>query len=302
METNDQKMAFLISAYTQPKSLHALIRKLNQMLEADFYVHIDLKVDLEPFRSGLKDLSNVFFVRNRVRVYWGGYTQVEMQMALIEEMLQRNVRYLRVINLTGTDYPIVSGETLYEKLSKTQVEYICGFDVNSERRTGKKRMVYKYSRFYLMDTPRVIRAMIKRLCLPRFYYRNFEMPMYYGSEYWALTYNCLKELYKAYGENKPLQRLLRYSFVPSEAWIHTVFFNSDWRKNALQQQEDSDDLIDLSPITYFKYTDSIQILDENDYEDIVSSGRLFARKIIAGRSDRLVAMLHDSNTVERQPG
>ena len=302
MGDKEQKIAFLISAYTEPDSLRSMIRALNRMLDADFFVHIDRKVNIEPFYTGLRDLPNVTFVEKRIRVYWGGYSQVEMQMALIEEMLQRNVRYLRVINLTGTDYPIVSGETLYDKLSKTQVEYICGFDVNSERRTGKKRMVYKYSRFYLMDTPRVIRAMIKRLCLPRFYYRNFEMPMYYGSEYWALTYNCLKELYKAYGENKPLQRLLRYSFVPSEAWIHTVFFNSDWRKNALQQQEDSDDLINLSPITYFKYTDSIQILDENDYDDIVSSGRLFARKIIAGRSDRLVAMLHDSNTVERQPG
>ena len=39
-DNKGQRMAFLISAYTEPKSLHALIRKLDHMLEADFFVHI----------------------------------------------------------------------------------------------------------------------------------------------------------------------------------------------------------------------------------------------------------------------
>lgn len=303
MGDKEQKIAFLISAYTEPDSLRSMIRALNRMLDADFFVHIDRKVNIEPFYTGLRDLPNVTFVEKRIRVYWGGYSQVEMQMALIEAMLQSRVRYLRVVNLTGTDYPVVSGEILRDRLSRTQVEYICGFDINSERKTGKKKMIYKYSRFYLMDTPRVIRAAVKRLRLPRLYYRQIDIPMYYGSEYWALTYDCITDLYNNYLENKPLQKLLRYAFVPSEAWIQTMFFNSEWRKNAVQQPEDNEvNLIDLSPITFFKYTDSIQILDENDYEDIVASRRIFARKIIAGKSDRLVHMLHQREPVSRDDG
>ena len=49
--------------------------------------------------------------------------------------------------------------------------------------------------------------------------------------------------------------------------------------------------ISLSPVTFFKYNDSIKVLNEEDYEDVVNSGRLFARKIIKGKSDRLIAML-----------
>ena len=194
--------------------------------------------------------------------------------------------------MTGTDYPVVDGKTLYERLNDKKVEYICGFDVKRELFSGKRKMINKYGRFYLMDTHRVIRAVIKRMRLPRFSYRELQASMYFGSEYWALTSECLTELVDEYMKNEPLQKLLRFSFVPSEAWIHTMFFNSEWKDKAIKQPEDcDDDLINLSPVTYFKYGNAIKVLDEGDYEDIINSGRLFARKIVTGKSDRLISLL-----------
>ena len=297
MEKNtSNKIAFLISAYTEPSSLHALVQKLDKMLLADFYIHIDKKVQIEPFQDGLMNMPNVFFLENRIRVFWGGYTQVEMQMAMISELLRRNIKYYRVVNLTGTDYPVVSKEILYDVLRKSEIEYICGFEVNSELRTGKRKMIYKYSRFYLMDTFRVIRALIIRMRLPRFSFLRNRISIYYGSEYWGLTYDCLSELFNNYISNEPFQKLLRFSFVPSEAWIHTMFFNSKWRNRAIKRPEDCDyNLINLSPITFFKYGNAIKILDEGDYEDIISSGRLFARKIVTGKSDHLISMLREND-------
>ncbi len=292
MEKNSDKMAFLISAYTEPNSLHAMIRKLNEMVPADFYIHIDKKVEIEPFQSDLDDMQNITFIKNRTRVYWGGYSQVKMQMEMIKEMLSRNVRYKRVINLTGTDYPVVGKKTMREALENDDVEYICGFDVNNEVNPGRRKMSLKYSCFYLMDTYKIIRAILIRLKLPRIFYLTVKTPIYYGSEYWALTFDCIKELYHEYLNDRQLQRLFHFSFVPSEAWVHTMFFNSDWKKRAVQEiQNECQGLIKLSPITFFKYTKSIKILDESDYKDIINSGRLFARKIITGKSDRLIAML-----------
>lgn len=292
MDHKEEKMAFLISAYTEPSSLHALVKKLDGMLDADFYIHIDKKVPIEPYQSGLMDMPNVYFIEERIRVYWGGYSQVEMQLSMIREMLSKNTHYERVINLTGMDYPVVKKEVLHEKLRKSQIEYICGFDVKNEIDPGKRRMELKYSCFYLMDTYKFIRALTIRLRLPRLLYRQVEFDLFFGSEYWALTYECIVELYRDYLENKQLQRLLRFSFVPSEAWVHTMFYNSRWRNKAIQPPKVRyEGLINLSPITFFKYGDAIKILDETDYEDIVDSGRLFARKIITGSSDRLVSLL-----------
>ena len=291
------KFAFLISAYTEPNSLRNMVKKLDKMVEADFYIHIDKKVKIEPFQLDLIKMPNVFFIKDRIKVFWGGYSQVEMQISMIREMIRRDIRYTRVINLTGTDYPVINKKNLYEKLCKEDVEYICGYKVNSELRTGKKRMIYKYARFYLMDTSRMIRATVKRMRIPRRLFKKFQNSMCFGSEYWALTYECVTELFNDYLKNEQLQNLLRFSFAPSEAWIHTMFFNSRWREKAIQHPEDSnDDLIDLSPVTYFKYGNSIKILDESDYEDIINSGRLFARKVIVGKSDKLISMLETGET------
>lgn len=292
MSTQEERMAFLISAYTEPRSLRALVLKLNEMFSADFFIHIDKKVQIDPFQTDLINLPNVFFIKDRVRVYWGGYSQVEMQKAMIQEMLQRNTKYMRVISLTGTDYPVEKAETILEKMEKKETEYIIGFDVDHEINPGKRTMALKYSCFYLMDTHRFIRAALIRLRIPRLYYKKVKIPIYHGSEYWALTYECISELYHEYLKNEQLQKLFRYSFVPSEAWIHTMFFNSKWKDRAVQPlKNENPDLIRLSPITYFNYTSSIKILDENDYEDIKKSGRLFARKIITGKSDRLITLL-----------
>ena len=296
-----QKMAFLISAYTEPSSLYALVKKLDEMLCADFYIHIDKKVKIEPFQANLKDKPNVFFTEKRIRVYWGGYSQVEMQMSMIEEMLNKDKQYVRVINLTGMDYPIVKRASLLEKLSNHQIEYICGFDVKNEIEPGKRKMALKYSCFYLMDTFKILRAIMIRLRIPRVVYHQYDLPLFFGSEYWALTYDCIAELYRDYLKDERLQRLLRFSFVPSEAWVHTMFYNSRWRDRAINEPKVKyEGLISLSPVTFFKYNDSIKVLDEEDYEDIINSGRLFARKIIRGKSDRLVAML-DQTVPEMKP-
>ena len=159
METISDKMAFLISAYTEPESLYTLIRKLDGMLCADFYIHIDKKVNIELFRFDLEAMPNVFFVKKRVRVYWGGYSQVEMQLSMIEEMLNRKKHYTRVINLTGTDYPVVDGKTLYERLNDKKVEYICGFDVKRELFSGKR----KTGKQELMNENRVASGMMFKL-------------------------------------------------------------------------------------------------------------------------------------------
>ena len=291
-QNNSNKIAFLISAYTEPSSLRALVKKLDKMLFADFYIHIDKKVQIKPFQDGLMNMPNVFFLENRIRVFWGGYTQVEMQMAMIKEMLRKNIKYKRIVNLTGTDYPVVKKEIMLDVLNNSEIEYICGFEVSSELRSGNRKMIYKYSRFYLMDTFRAIRALVIRMRLPRLSFWRNRFSIYYGSEYWGLTYDCLLELFNDYLSNEPLQKLLRFSFVPSEAWIHTLFFNSRWSNRAVKSPEECDyNLINLSPITYFKYGNAIKVLDDGDYEDVISSGRLFARKIVTGKSDQLISLL-----------
>lgn len=68
------KIAFLISAYTDPKQLGNMI----EALEDDnhwFFVHVDKKVDIKPFVEVVKSRKQIMFVTNRLSVNWGGITK-----------------------------------------------------------------------------------------------------------------------------------------------------------------------------------------------------------------------------------
>ena len=65
--------AFLIMAYNNPELLARTIR----LLECDnhyFFVHIDKKADLEPFRLSLNGIKNMVLLSDneRIIVNWGG--------------------------------------------------------------------------------------------------------------------------------------------------------------------------------------------------------------------------------------
>ncbi len=296
-------LAYLISAYTEPKSLEKLVKALN-MECADFYIHIDKKVDITNFKKRLSKYNNVFFLPDsmRVKVYWGGMSQVVMQYNMIKEMMESKINYVRVINLTGTDYPVAPNQKLYDVFMDTSKEYIIGFDVGGEIRDENSIKEYphseKFLRIWLMDGMGKgcsISKQINDLHLKkRKCYSDLGYKFYLGSEYWALTYECVCSLMRQYDKEKKLQRILKYSFAPSEAWMHTLFFNSKYRKKSVTGlKRYYTGLISLSPISYFEYNKSIKILNESDIDKIVASKRLFARKVIVGRSSRLIRILDE---------
>ncbi len=66
-------LAYMISAYTEPESLVALVNALDSD-KVDFYIHIDKKVEIAPFYKFLKNRTNVFFTKYREKVNWGVVT------------------------------------------------------------------------------------------------------------------------------------------------------------------------------------------------------------------------------------
>lgn len=89
-------LAYLISAYCDPDHVKQLIDALD--VDADFYVHIDARVDDAPFRRLLPD--KVHYVK-RHPVSWGGYEQVEYQRELLLAAVESGQPYSHVVCLSG---------------------------------------------------------------------------------------------------------------------------------------------------------------------------------------------------------
>ena len=84
------KIAHLILAHTFPEQLYRLINKLTHP-DADIYVYLDAKAGIEEFNTSAA-LKNVYFLANRIPVYWGNYSMVKATLLAFEEILATGKR------------------------------------------------------------------------------------------------------------------------------------------------------------------------------------------------------------------
>lgn len=291
------KIAYMISAYTLPDSLINLINALN-CHDVDFYIHIDKKVDDYVFKKNLEDYLNVNFLpdKMRVKITWGGYSQVQMQYNMIKTVMNSGYKYVRIVNLTGTDYPTMPNETIIKTFLDSSKEFIIGFRFRGQENVDKgspKNMKNKVLYMYFNDcSSRLIRLLggkIKR-------YRNYDnigYDFYFGSEYWGLTSDILEELIEDYENDTKLSKCLRYAFAPSEIWIHTLFFNSIFKSKGIVYGNIYEGLSELSPLEYFEYGNCVKVLTKDDFEKIMQSGKMFIRKVDLEKSRELITLINN---------
>ena len=107
---------YIILTHKSPTQLERLIAKLDDE-EATFFVHIDLKTNIEQFKYLQKE--NVIFLEDRVDVVWGDFSIVQATLNAMKSVVaHKNNGY--TILLSGQDYPIKSKTAIKEYLSKNQ--------------------------------------------------------------------------------------------------------------------------------------------------------------------------------------
>ena len=78
--------------------------------------------------------------------------------------------------------------------------------------------------------------------------------------------------------------------------IQTIAFNSpQWAGHCILSEGPYQSLATLTPLHFIEYDPVIKIMDETDLDRLLASGKMFCRKVVSGRSDKLVDMLIDRN-------
>ena len=96
-----------------------------------------------------------------------------------------------------------------------------------------------------------------------------------------------------YMQKPEIRRYFVDSFGQAETVIQTIAFNSPkWAEKCMFVDGKYPGLAALTPLHYIVYEPVIKVMDETDYEALMASGRMFARKFISGKSDKLVEKLH----------
>ena len=297
-------IAYLISAHTDAPQLKRLVEALHP--DAHFFIHIDKKSDITPFTSLLQG-DNIHFLTNRVNVRWGTILEVQYQMALIQAAVEYPVTFDRIFFLSGLDYPLWRPERITTWLkAQGEKEILSGICMDTEDINAQQHELYSLSRpfFHLglignkgnerlsilgrkMKQGMGIR---KRLC---FKVDGETWHLYKGSAWWCISQELAAYIYKMYKTKHAIRRYFTDSFGPAETLIQTIAFNSpEWASRCQLHQGEYPGLAALTPLHYIIYEPVIKVMDENDYTTLMTSGRMFTRKVVSGKSDQLVKLLN----------
>jgi len=297
-------IAYLISAHTDAPQLARLVRSLHT--DADFFIHIDKKSDITPFKA-LLDTKNVHFIENRIDVRWGTLIEVEYQMELIRAAVRCPRHFDRIFFLSGMDYPLWSNERIVQWIEEQgQRETLQGICMDTPYIQGQQRKLYTHSRplfrFFGNKWNQRLSILCRKVLGAMGYRKKLSFPignevwhLYKGSAWWCISEELAQYVLESYRQCPEIKRYFRDSFGQAETIIQTIAFNSpQWAPRCILTEGAYPGLDALTPLHYIVYEPVIQIMEGKDFDALMGSGRIFARKFRTGTSEEVMDMIDET--------
>lgn len=294
-------IAYLISTFTDPQHLSRLVKALDGE-DVHFFIHVDAKVDIRPFEEQTEG-DNVHYLSDRVNVYWGTYSQVEFQMRLIHAALDSSVRFDRLFMLSGQDYPLWSNAKIREFLTRCgEHELISGICLDTEEVEESKKRIYRLFRpqtdirWLSAKANDWLSKALRKFCKLTGLRKKLWLEvdgklwhLYKGSDYFCLSHDLAAFVLRTWQEQPAIHQYFKTSFAPSETCIQTIVFNNPaYAAAADLHTGDYTTLKSLTFLHYIDYVPVIRIWNDADFDELVNSGKMFARKFTTADSTPLL--------------
>ncbi len=282
------KHAFLIMIHENFGQVARLIKKLDNQW-ADIYIHVDKKAlftkeDEEMLKNSCKE-SSVYFSK-RISVTWGGYSQIVAYMQLLKEAAVNNYDYYHLIS--GVDFPVKPMSYIYDFFERNNgTEFIQLADDEFVKRQHFRLAYYHFFRekigrkrcgiYYTLE--RISLGIQRILHVDRTRkYPNIKVMM--GGCWYSITDALAKYVLS---EEKQIEKMYKHTSCCDESYLQTIAYNSKFKENifCIKENVSANDAF----LRYVDWTrpgknmNSPYDLTVDDYDKVVSSGALFARKI-----------------------
>lgn len=268
------KLAYLIVAYHQPDHLARLIQALDDE-KSFFFIHIDEKVSLAPFQAAVGQRANLLFLPNRLKVQWGQFSIVQTMLNLLQTAVASGHEFTYYTVLSGNDYPIKHKQEIYRRLQASDCQFL------------------RIDRKLTNEANNSHRHFIKNLPQGR-YFGN--LTPYHGSMYWSLTADCIRFILNFVANNPDYVAVHHHIFAPDEVFFHTLVKHSPFAGAITQDYSDGIYPDHLHHGNHFIDWAGLRkrerlVLDERDFDDLLASPALFARKFNQHQSSKLLDLL-----------
>lgn len=236
--------AYIVLAHREPKQLAQLLEVLNHE-DDHFFVHIDRKVSIEPFQEEIRKLRipNIHFIGKRENGQWGGMGIVYATINAIDEIVSLDTPFCHVHLLSGQDFPIKSIQEIRRFFSDHDCDDFMSYEPFPVRHLdgGGLHRLKNYSWTIrgrrLTYLPKSISNTFNikgqvlntflglvELFLPERKIPH-ELKPFYGSQWWSLTGETVKNIRGYLALNPEYCRFHRRSLLPDEMFFQTVLLN-----------------------------------------------------------------------------
>lgn len=282
------KHAILVTAYKKVDHLIRLVKALNDD-DFLFYIHIDKKSSIaEADIERVKAIKQVKLIDKKYDINWGSYNHLKAFLYLAGEAVKNNqVSYLHAV--TGQDFPVKSCKQIKDFFEQNKgTEYLDNnpFPVKGWPGGGLDRIIYHNMYDKLNPSSNYQGKLIKLLIdVQKTFKIKRKLPislsmLYGGSTYWTLTRECILYVFDYMQANPAFAKMFENSFCAEEIFFQTIVMNSPFKGNVINNH--------LRYINWeYKNGSMPAILDDDDFDAIIKSDAIFARKFDSPVSDHL---------------
>lgn len=284
LSESNGRHAYLIMAHKDDITFRTLLRLLDDARN-DIFVHMDAKNkdwDKEEPLSAVKQAG--CFAIPRISVLWGGYTQIECELNLLEAATAQG-HYDFYHLLSGQDLPIKGQDEIHSFFDAHRgTEFVRYVDkpIDCSQRVYGHWLWNKYGRDRTQKTlARLDKlwSLVEHAVAPREYDYEFQK----GTNWFSIG-----DSFARYVVSKRAwaQDIFPNSFCCDEVFLHTILWNSPYKDKVYRQNgEDNWDaiqrLIDWERGTPYCYRYS-------DFEELKNSPLLFARKFDCEKDPQII--------------
>lgn len=233
--------AYLILCHDAPGQINALAAHLTSGGH-DVFIHVDAKASIAHLvHTG----ASVRLVPNPSSVVWGGWTQVEATLKLLDAARRTRKHYRYFHLLSGQCMPLLSHAALDARLDAAAAEerqlIECEplpRDIWNNYDGGVHRVGVYYPSFIVSKYEKLHADFFwpytyawKRFGLRRPMMKKYA-PFYGGAQWFSLTEPCVDELFRAMAAAPGLTRFFRHAFCSDELFFPTFLARTPYREKA----------------------------------------------------------------------
>lgn len=267
------KFAYLILAHKNPFQLRDMV---NALQDGDnyFFIHIDKKSELSLFTNeNYTTPDHVFFCTERINVSWGGFSDIEATMKLINMLKSKNINPDYIHLLSGQDYPLQNNPTIKAFLKKQNGKsFMEFFSLPHEYWSGNggfHRLDYRWIIDEVgLDKAHLLVEAQQQRGMKRIYPDGIKP--YGGSQWWSLTNDCIDYIAEVCVPGNILYEFYKDTLLPDEMIFHTLLLNSKLSKHIINNN--------LRYIDWSNGPEYPRILRIEDLNKLKSSKKIYARK------------------------